>query len=122
MISVLIIIMLLSLVASGAGNMILAHKIGELEANPIIQTEFKEIEVIKKAMCECGHPSSMHLDANPDDPNDGGCQQEFFELQGKKTTKSFKCFCVKYVGPEPFVDYFDAQTRSLETVKVKELN
>jgi hypothetical protein len=113
--------MLVMLAGSSVGNMMLAHKVAQLEANPVVQTQFKEIEVIKKAMCECGHPSSMHLAENTSSPIDGGCQQEFFELQGKKTTSSFKCFCVKYVGPEPLLDYFDARVRQLETQKIKEL-
>lgn len=118
---ILLILMFVALCGSGFGNFMLVHRLAELEANPAVKVEYKEIEVIKKAMCECGHPSSMHMPENPGNPNEGGCQQEFFELQGKKTKDSFKCFCIKYVGPEPILDWFDASVRELETVRPKEL-
>lgn len=118
---ILLIMMFIALCGSGTGNFLLAHKVAELESNPVEKIEYREIEVVKKAMCECGHPSSMHIEANPDNPNEGGCQQEFFELQGKKTTNSFKCFCVKYVGPEPYGDVFNSLNYELETTKLREL-
>src|SRR6476661_138614 len=68
----------------------------------IEKTVYKEIEVVKKAMCECGHVSSMHKDNTR-------CQQETFYLDGVLCKQSFRCRCRKYVGPVPMTQYFDDQ-------------
>lgn len=122
MIELILLVSVVLLVLSGTGNIMLSHKVGALEASPEVVEVIKEVEVVKRAMCECNHPSSMHEPYNAEKPNDGGCQQEFFELNGKKSTESFKCFCVRYIGPEPYFGYFDAREREIETLKPKALN
>jgi hypothetical protein len=99
-------VLILSLLA----NTGLAIKLNNVLSNPTVKVEYKEIEVVRKAMCECDHPSSMHTDT-------GGCQQEMFKLDGHTVKKSYKCFCQRYVGPEPIIDMFDQQMRQLESVK-----
>jgi len=105
------IVLLILFFISMAANAALAAKVAYNHAHPIVKTQYKEIEVVKKAICECDHESSKH--------NNSGCQQQMFTLDGNTTTKSYKCFCTKYVGPIPMTQYFDDQMRELESVKIK---
>lgn len=78
---------------------------------------YKEIEVVKRAVCECSHVSSMHkLDGT------GSCGSDTFYIDGLKINKSIKCPCRRYTGPLPVVDYFDDQMRQIESTPFKELS
>ena len=94
-------------------NMLQGAILMQLKNNPIEKVVYQEIEVVKRAVCECGHESSKH--------NGRGCQQQMFKLDGQLTKNSYVCFCTKYVGPEPLSEYFDDMARQLESKKYKEL-
>jgi hypothetical protein len=91
-----------------------AMRVHQLQSNPIEKVVTKEIEVVKKAMCECGHVSSTHK------TNTGTCQAlTFFTDEGRvKLSRSIECPCQKYTGPLPLTEYFDDQMRELESTRV----
>lgn len=60
----------------------------------------KEIEVVKKAVCECSHESSKHTERE-------GCREVLFKtVDGVETNKSFYCRCARYTGPLPLPAYY----------------
>lgn len=101
--------LLIMLILSVSANVYQRHELVNRPDRPV----YKEIEVIKKAMCECEHPSSVHNER-------GRCRQEMFMLDGIQTSKSYQCFCAKYTGPTPLSEYFDDQARELETKRFKD--
>lgn len=106
-------ILLCMLVASMLANMGFVANTVRLHMNPLVKTEYKEIEVIKRAICECSHESSKH--------DNKGCRQQMFKLDGHSVNKSYECYCVKYVGPTPMSEYFDDALLQLESKHVRDL-
>ena len=111
MMFIAVVIMINLLAATNVGWAIRVHQI---TANAPTKIEYKEIEVVKKAMCECDHVSSAHKAGT------GPCQTlTFFTDGGKvKTNKAIECPCTKYTGPIPLTQYFDDQQRELESHRV----
>lgn len=95
-------------------NVVHMYRYQQLENNGPKKIEYKEIEVVKKAMCECEHVSSFHKG------NTGTCQAlTFYTDEGRvKLSRSIECPCTKYTGPVPLSEYFDDKLRELESVRV----
>lgn len=82
--------------------------------NPHVLVEkekVKEIEVVKKAICECDHASSFH-------DKTGKCRKQMFRLDGQVTKTAYECDCRKYTGPIPLTQVYDEQYRELETTRI----
>jgi hypothetical protein len=98
-------------------NLLILTNVGwaaRYKLNPVVKTEVKEIEVIKRAVCECEHISSNHKNGT------GSCQAlTFYTDEGKvKLSRSIECPCTKYTGPVPLSEYFDDQIKELESKRV----
>lgn len=101
------IVLIAILVLSFCINLVQFGRLKYLSYHP--HTEIKEIEVVRKAMCECGHVSSYH--------DDKGCRQHVFVIDGTELNKSVECYCKRYVGPLPIQEIFDEKMREIENAR-----
>lgn len=90
-------------------NFLLGFRVYQNKA--VTKTEYKEIEVVKRAICECDHASSFH-------DKTGKCRKQMFKLDGQITKTSYECDCRKYTGPVPLTMVFDDQMRELESTRI----
>ena len=102
MIELLIILLIFSVLTNGGltfNLMLRGAQVKELEERGP-EKIVKEIEVIKKATCECSHVSSMHNDEH-------GCMEILFKTaDGIETNKTFRCKCERYTGPQPLPAFY----------------